>query len=359
MSRDPIKFFLPGPTFVRPDVRAAMLADLIGHRSEAMGEFYASMMPKLPPIFRTTGDVFVATSSSTMVMQSAISSTVTDRVLHLICGAFSQRWYDISVSLGVEADKIEVPLGEAIDPEVVRQALRRNRYDAVAFAHNETSAGVMNSASGISAVVHEESDALVLVDAVSSMAGIQVEVDEWGLDVTLSGSQKAFSIPPGLTFFHLSDRAIARAEKVPNRGFYTDLLRYRDKHQAGGTITTPAISTMYAADVQLGHILEEGIENRWARHHACHARVTEWAGANGFGFFAASHRSPTVSCLVPPAGVSAPAIVSTLAERGWTIGTGYGPLKPDAFRIGHMGEVTVEDLNGLLTVIDQIVAELS
>ena len=359
MSRDPIKFFLPGPTFVRADVREAMLADLIGHRSDAMGELYASVTPKLPPIFRTAGDVYIATSSSTLVMQGAIASTVSNRVLHLICGAFSQRWYDISVSLGVEADKIEVPLGEAIDPEVVRQALRRNNYDAVAFAHNETSAGVINSASEISAVVHEESSALVLVDAVSSMAGIEVEVDEWGLDVTLSGTQKAFSMPPGLTFFHLSDRAIAQAEGVSNRGFYTDLLRYRDKHLAGGTITTPAISTIYAADVQLGHILEEGIEDRWARHHACHARVAEWTAGNGFGFFAPSHRSPTVSCLVPPAGVSAPAIVSTLAERGWTIGTGYGPLKPDAIRIGHMGEVTVDDLDGLLLVIDQIVAELS
>jgi aspartate aminotransferase-like enzyme len=156
----------------------------------------------------------------------------------------------------------------------------------------------------------------------------------------------------------MSDRAKARAEAIAHRGFYTDLLRYRDKHQAGGTITTPAISTIYAANVQLGHILDEGIENRWARHHANHARVTEWAGGSGFTFFAPTHQSPTVSCLLPPAGISAPEVFSTLAERGWTIGTGYGPLKPDAIRIGHMGEVTVEDLDGLLVAIDEIVAEL-
>ena len=355
--KEPIRFFLPGPTYVRQVVRDAMTAELIGHRSDAGRDLFLSVTPKLGPVFRTSGDVYVATASATLVMQAAVQSTVRERVLHLTCGAFSHRWLEISRSLGYEADKVEVPWGEAIDPDLVRQALRRSRYDAVAFAHNETSTGVLNPAEEISRVVHEESDALVLVDAVSSMAGAQVEVDEWSLDIVLTGSQKAISLPPGLAFFSLSDRAVARAEKVEHRGVYTDVLRYRTKHQAAGTITTPALSILYAADVQLSRILEEGIEQRWERHLECQGMVTQWAGESGFTFLPRDHRSPTVSCLRPPEGVDAPGLVKTLAARGWTLGTGYGKLRPEAVRLGHMGEVMPADVESLLQAIDEILAD--
>lgn len=354
---EPIRFFLPGPTYVRREVREAMTAELIGHRSAACRELYLSVTPKLSPIFRTAGDVFVATSSATLVMQAAVQSTVRGRVLHLVCGAFSQRWHDISRSLGYAADKVEVPWGEAVDPDLVRQALRRKRYDAVAFAHSETSTGVLNPAQEIAAAVREESEALVLVDTVSSMAGARVEVDDWGLDVVLTGSQKALSLPPGLAFFSLSGRAVSRAEQVENRGFYTDLLRYRDKHQADGTITTPAISILFAADLQLGRILDEGMEARWQRHLEGQRLVTEWAESRGFAFLASHHRSPTVSCLRPPAGVEAPELVKRLAERGFTIGAGYGKLKPETIRLGHMGEVTPAAIDSVLLEIDNVLAE--
>ena len=354
---EPIRFFLPGPTFVPRAVREAMTAELVGHRSQAFGELFLRVTAKLPPIFRTTGDVYVATSSATLVMQAAVQSTVRQRVLHLICGAFSERWYDISRSLGYEADRVEVPWGEAIDPELVRQALRRADYDAVAFAHNETSTGVLNDAAAISAVIHAESDALVLVDTVSSMAGAPVEIDEWELDIVLTGSQKALSLPPGLAFFTLSDRAVGRAESVEHRGFYTDVLRYRSKHQAAGTITTPAISFLFAADLQLARILEEGVESRWARHRETQHVVERWAESRDFSFLARRHRSPTVSCLLPPRGVDASDLVARVAERGWTIGTGYGKLKPQAIRLGHMGEVGRSDIEAVLEIIDQVIAE--
>jgi len=358
VTEEPIRFFLPGPTYVRRDVREAMLGDLIGHRSEEMRRLFESVVRQLPPVFRTSGDVHIATSSATLVMQAAIMSTVPGRVLHLICGAFSQRWHDISTSLGRQADKIEVPWSEAIDPDLVRQALRRQGYDAVAFAHNETSTGVLNPAREIARVVREESDALVLVDAVSSLAGAPVEVDDWNLDVVLTASQKALAIPPGLAFFTLSVRAMERAETVENRGFYTDLLRYRAKHAASGTLTTPAISTLYATDRQLTHILEEGVEARWERHRACQQMVTDWTSTSGFSFLPASHRSPTVSCLRPPEGVDAPGLVAALAEDGWTVGTGYGKLKPEVIRLGHMGEIGPTDLAAVLAAIDGKVAGL-
>lgn len=351
---EPIRFFLPGPTYVRRDVREAMTAEMIGHRGPEFRALYDSVTGKLPPVFRTARPVYVATSSATLLMQSAIMSAVGQRVLHLVCGAFSLRWYDISRSLGVEADKVEVPWGEAIDPDLVRRALERRSYDAVTFAHNETSTGVMNPAEEIAAAVREASDALILVDTVSSLGGAPVEVDRWGLDVVLTGSQKALALPPGLAFFTLSERAEERIERVENRGFYTDLLRYRDKHAGSGTITTPAISILYAADLQLGRILEETMEERWARHRACQRLVTEWAESRGVGFLADEHRSHTISCLKPPPAVAAPELVSAVAERGFVLGGGYGRLKPETFRLGHMGEVRPSDVAALLEAIDDV-----
>jgi predicted phosphoserine aminotransferase len=354
---EPIRFFLPGPTYVREAVRARLTAEMVAHRSEAFGRLYRAVTERLRPIFRTEGEVLVATSSATLLMQAALQSTVGRRALHLVNGAFSGRWGEIGRSLGLESDRVEVPWGEAVDPDLLRQALRRRGYDAVTLAHSETSTGVLNPLEDLSRVVHEESDALILVDAVSSLAGAPVEVDEWELDVVLTASQKALALPPGLAFVSFSERAATRAERVERRGFYTDLLRYRDKHRAGGTIATPAVSLFRAADLQLARILEEGIERRWRRHRECLDRIAAWAGERGRAFLPDDHRSPTVSCLRPPAGVAAPSVVAGAAARGYTIGGGYGRLEPETFRIGHMGEVTPDDVDSLLGCLDEVMAQ--
>ena len=351
-----IRFFVPGPTHVAREVLEAQVRPMIGHRSPEFKALYATLEPRLRRVFRTAGDVLVATSSSTLVMESAAISTVARDVLNLTCGAFSERWHQIFLSVGRDADQVAVPWGEAVDPELVRRALRRKRYEAVAVTHNETSTGVLNPLAEIAAVVREESDALILVDAVSSLAGARLEADEWGLDVVIAGTQKALSVPPGVVCFTLSERAAGRAAALPLRGFYTDLLRYRDKHRAGGTVTTPAIATFSALDRQLDRILEEGMEERWRRHLDLRATTAAWAADRGFTYPApAPARSPTVSCLRPPAGVVAPELVAGLAERGFTVGGGYGPWKPETFRIGHMGEVRIADLDALFEAIDSLV----
>ena len=352
-----IKFFLPGPTYVPEDARQAMTAPAVGHRSAGFKAFYLTLAERMPKVFRTQGDVMIATGSSTLVMESAVISTVEKDVLNLTCGAFSERWHSISKSLGKAADKVSVPWGEVIDPELVRQSLRRKKYEAVTVVHNETSTGVMNPIADIARVVREESDALILVDAVSSMAGARIESDDWGLDVALAGTQKAFALPPGLALFTLSDRAAEKAKSVPHRGFYTDLLRYRDKHREGGNITTPAVPLFYALDKQLDRILEEGMEARWARHEALARRTAEWAAASGCEYASVPEgRSVTVSCLKPPQGVDPQAIVAALRAKGYTLGGGYGDWKANTFRIGHMGEVRMGDLNALLTEIDAALA---
>jgi aspartate aminotransferase-like enzyme len=301
----------------------------------------------------------IATGSSTLIMESAVVSCAASEVLNLVNGAFSDRWHGISKSVGRSADKVSFPWGEAVDPDVVRTALRRKKYDVVTVVHNETSTGVLSPIADVARAVREESDALILVDSVSSLGGARIETDEWGLDVVLAGTQKALALPPGLVLFAMSERAAERAAKVPHRGFYTDLLRYRDKHREGGDITTPAIPLYYALDVQLDAMLTEGMEARWARHEALLKRTAAWAESRGISYASApDSRSVTVSCLRPPQGIDPQAIVKKLAERGWTIGGGYGDWKPSTFRIGHMGEVQESDLEALLAEIDAILEEL-
>ena len=355
-----IKFFLPGPTYVPEDARQAMTQPMVGHRSAGYKDFYVKLSAKLPHLVRTKGDVMVATGSSTLIMESAVISCVQQDVLNLTNGAFSERWHSISKSTGRAADQLAAPWGQAIDPETLRAALRRKRYEAVTVVHNETSTGVMNPIADIAKVIREESDALVIVDAVSSLGGAPIETDDWGLDIVLAGTQKAIAVPPGLTVFSFSDRAMERARQVKHRGFYTDLLRYVDKHREGGFITTPAIPLLWALDVQLDRILAEGMEARWERHRQLQRKTAAWAAGRGCEYASAEGvRSLTVSCFRPPAGVDPQAIVSGLRQRGFTIGGGYGDWKPTTFRIGHMGEVRESDLDALLVEIDQILEKVA
>jgi len=213
----------------------------------------------------------------------------------------------------------------------------------------------MNPVADIARVVREESDALVLVDTVSSLAGAPVETDDWGLDIVVSGSQKALALPPGIAISALSERAAKRAESVRRRGFYTDLLRYRDKHRKGGTITTPAIPILWAMRAQLERIHKEGMEARWERHRQLRQRAEARVSALGWRY-ASSPLAPswTVSCVKPLPNQSAPGIVSLARERGFVVGTGYGDWKPSTLRIGHMGEVQLSDLDALFDVLNDL-----
>ncbi len=352
-----IKYFVPGPVYVLEEVRAAMLAPVVGHRSPEFMPVYKRITEALMPVFRTRRDVYLATSSATFLMEAALTSLVARDVLHLTNGAFSERWREIGQSLGRETDQIAAPWGDIVDPDLVRKALRRKRYEAVTVAHNETSTGVVNPLAEIAQVVREESEALLLVDAVSSLAGIPLETDAWELDFVFAGVQKGLAAPPGLTVFTFSERAEARAATIPHRGYYGDLLRYRDKHRQGGPITTAAVSIAWALDLALDRIGREGIEARWARHAAMQRQTSTWAETQRFEFASAANgRSPTVSCLRPPSGIDARALVGALKARGFTLGGGYGRFKESTFRIGHMGEVQSTDLAALLAAIAEEIA---
>ena len=352
-----IRFYLTGPSYVLERVRQAMTQYPIGHRGADFKAMAVRIADKLPQVFRTSRPVMIVTGSGSIMWDMATLALVNTRVLNLVNGSFSDRFHSVCKAWGKEADKVEAPLGKIVEPDLLRQALRRKRYELVTFAHNETSTGVLNPLAELVKVVREESDALVAVDCVSSLAGARVESEEWDADFLFTASQKALALPPGLAFCTLSERAAAKLGKVGPRGYYADIKRYYDKQATLETVTTPAIPQYWALDAQLEVILEEGMENRWQRHLDLRARTEAWAAGSGFTYASEpAGASPTVSCLRPPAGIDAPELVKKLRAEGYIVGGGYGDLKASTLRIGHMGEVRLADLDGLLAVIDRLVA---
>jgi aspartate aminotransferase-like enzyme len=352
-----VRFFLPGPVWVRDAVRQAMAHEAIGHRGKAFADLYSRIPPRLAQVFRTKGFVFTTTSAGTGLWEAALLNLMPERILALASGAFSERWAACARDLGLSIDVLEAPWGSAFDPADVRKALGKGRYDAVTVVHSETSTGTLNDLAAVARTVREASDAFVLADVVTSVAGSPVECDAWGLDFALTGSQKAFALPPGLGLAFASDRFRARA-KERSRAHYLRLSEaeaFAEKHQ---TPYTPSTPHLFALDVQLDHILAETVEARWARHDALRGRVAAWAAERGHSHAAAEgSRSWTVSCVKPRAGISAEALVSRVKERGFTIGGGYGKWKASTFRIGHMGDVDLASLEALLAALDASAGE--
>lgn len=356
MTED-IRFFLPGPSYVLEKVRLSMAQYPIGHRGAEFKAINSRLAAGLPQVFRTSRPVMIVTGSGSIMWDMATLALVNTSVLNLVNGSFSDRFHSVCKAWGKEADKVEVPLGKLVEPDLLRQALRRKKYELVTFAHNETSTGVLNPLAELVKVVREESDALVAVDCVSSLAGARVESEEWDADFLFTASQKALALPPGLAFCTLSERAVAKIGTSGPRGYYPDIYRYYTKQATLETVTTPAIPQYWALDLQLATILEEGMEARWQRHLDLRAHTEQWAAASGFEYASEpAGASPTVSCLRPPAGVDAQDLVKKLRAEGFVIGGGYGDLKASTVRIGHMGEVRISDLDALFALIDRLVA---
>ncbi len=352
------RFFLPGPTDVHPAVLAAMQRPMIGHRSKAMEQLLAAIEPQLGRLFRTTRPVLVGTASATGFMELAVRNGVRGRALSLVNGAFSERFAKLVRACGKECVRLDVPLGCAIEPDMLRDALRRTPVDAVTLVHSETSTGVLQDVEALAAVVREFDDVLLLVDAVTSLAGSPVETERWQLDFVFTGSQKALALPPGLALGVASPRMLERAKTLPERGLYFDVVSFTEAMTKHQPTNTPALSLFFALETQLARIEGEGgIEARWRRHDAMRRRVEEWSEQRGIAYLPReSRRSWTVSCLKLPDGRNAPTVVAALAEEGWTIGGGYGALKNTTIRIGHMGDHTVGALEELLALLEGLVS---
>jgi predicted phosphoserine aminotransferase len=347
------RLFIPGPTDVDPDVLAAQAQPMRGHRSAAIAELFARIQPRLRLAFSTDQRVYVAASSGTGLAEGAVRNCVAERLLVCTCGAFGERWAGVAESNGVPFDRLDAEWGQPNLPEQVETALRKARYDALAIVHNETSTGVENPLEQIAATARAaHPDILILVDAVSSAGGVPLETQAWGLDVVVTSSQKCFALPPGLAFAAVSDRALARARVIPRRGWYFDFLRMEEYLQRNTTPATPAVSLLYALDLQLERMLAEGLPARIERHRQLAELAQTW-GAERFGLFAAEgYRSRTVTALVNTRSLDVAALNAHLAGQGMSLSNGYGRLKGSTFRIGHMGEIRPAELQTLLRSID-------
>jgi aspartate aminotransferase-like enzyme len=351
--------FVPGPVDVAPEILAAQTKPMLPHRSKDFEAIFRGSEEKAKQLFYTQYRVFQAASSGSGMQEAGIRNFVQTDVLSCVNGAFAQRWYDVAIANGKNADKLEVEFGEAITPDLLRAALQKKHYEAVTIVHNETSTGVENPLADLCKVIQEVSpDTLILVDAVSSLGGVKIEMDKLGLDFLLTSSQKCLALPPGLALAAASDRALAKAETVSNRGWYFDLLLMEKHRLKDSTPMTPAMALIFALDKQLDRILEEGLENRFARHAAMSRKVQDWAIARGMEPLAKpEYRSKTVVTIKNSLNWDISALNKFLQTRGMRIANGYGKIKDLTYRIATMGETTMENIDQLLTAMDDFMQQ--
>ncbi|MEP6764730.1 MAG: alanine--glyoxylate aminotransferase family protein [Gemmatimonadaceae bacterium] len=357
-------FFLPGPTEVRREILSSMLQPMLPHRGPAFESLYARLQEGLRPIFRTTRPVYVSSSSATGLMEAAIRCAPGGPILALVNGAFSERFSAIAEACGREVQIESCKWGEVVALDAVEAALKSRRFAAVTVVHSETSTGALTDLQSLAALVHQH-DALLIVDSVTGIAGAPVETDAWSLDFVLTGSQKALALPPGLAFGVASERFINTMAQ-PSRGLYFDLVEFEQFAHKNQTPSTPALSLMYAAEAQCQAIAKEGIERRWARHVSMmehmHSWVMEARQQTGLALDVLApleSRSPTVTAVTLPVTISGDAVARAVSERGFVIGSGYGQLKKSTFRVGHMGDHTVDGLAHCLDAVTEALQTLS
>ena len=353
------KLHIPGPVNVSDQTYKAMCTPVMGHRSADFVDLYQACQPNLQKLFQTTDPVFLSSSSAWGVMEGALRNLCNKKVLCCMCGAFSDKWLDVAHRSGLEADALQVEWGQHIEPEDLKSKLSSGEYDVVTLVHNETSCGMMNPLSGIMDVLKDFPDVISVIDTVSSFSVVSIPKDSWGIDVILTGSQKALAMPPGLALFSVSERAFNRAEEVKGRGYYFDFLEFRSNHAKGMTPSTPVIPLIHALNHTLKKIFEEGLENRFLRHEKLNQMVHNWVFNHGFELL--PHKefsSKSLTCVRNNLDIDVAGFVKTLREeKKISIDGGYGKIKGKTFRISNMGDESEDSINYLLSQMDEVLSK--
>ncbi len=351
------KLFIPGPVDVRQDVLSKMAIPQIGHRTQEASCLQRRISENMQKIWNTKEEILLSTSSGSGLMEGAIRSCTLKKAAVFSIGAFGKRWYQMAIGNGVDTDLFESKMGEATDPQVIDKALKTGKYDLVAITHNETSTGIANPIEEIGQVLNKYPEVIFCVDMVSSAVGHKVDIDKLGIDIVITSSQKCLGLPPGISLCTFSDKAIDRAKKVENRGYYLDLLNLynyiiKKDYQYP---STPSISHMFALDYQLDYILNvEGLENRYQRHLDMAEVVRTWARDKFRIFGNEEYLSRTVTAIRNTRNIDVANLNNELKKRGMMISNGYGDLKEKTFRIAHMADTQVHDIKELLENIDDI-----
>jgi aspartate aminotransferase-like enzyme len=355
------KFFVPGPTEVRPEVLDAMRRPMIFHRTREMEALMERTMRRLGPVFGTRRTVHIISGSGTAAMEMAVRSGTRAKVLAVVNGDFGERFARMAESCGRTVTRLTCDPGAVVPPERVRDELRKGGYDSMTVTQCETATGALADVRALAAAANEQPDCLVLVDAVSSAGGVPFEMDSWGVDMVVSASQKAMATPPGLAFAAASERLIERARGLEGRGAYLDVLKFEEFAKKRQSPTTPAIPLLFALDLQMEEIEREGLAARFARHQAMALTTTRWVeGAAAAGLAVSvvarpTNRSPTVTAI---RSAHARAIKREMEEQGYTLGGGQAPITEDSFRIGHMGDHTVGGVERVLECLERVLRAL-
>jgi aspartate aminotransferase-like enzyme len=353
------KLFIPGPTAVSEKTLRAMAQPMIGHRSADFVALYRSLQPDLQSLFGTKDPVYLSTSSAWGVMEGSIRNIVKKRVLNCMKGAFSDKWNDVSLRCAKQATPLRFDWGQPVEPEAVRRELATGEFDTITLIHNETSCGCMSDLPALMAVIRKFPDVISIVDTVSSFSAMPIPKDKLGIDIMITGSQKALALPPGLSLVSVSKRALERASEVTDRGYYFDLLEFQKNHENGMTPSTPIIPIIYALKSKLEDVKAEGVEARYARHARLNKAVLDWGLAKGFRLFPKEgHGSVTLNCFANTLGYDLSILNKVLkAKHQLVIDGGYGKLKGVTFRISNMGDETDATIAALIKALDSALAE--
>jgi len=350
---------IPGPTSLPPSVREAGARQMINHRGPEFAGMLGRILSRMKPYFGTTSDVAILSCAGSGGLEAAVVNTLSpgDRVLGISIGSFGERIARIATVYGADVTKLSVEWGRAADTDEVREHLVANPgYKAVLLTHNETSTGVMNPVAELAAVIHEiQPDALIIVDSVSGLGAVPFQMDAWGIDVVVTGSQKAWMAAPGLAMVAASERAWAAMETAKMPRFYLDLRKHREAHALGETPWTPAIAVVYQVDAGLALMEAEGAEAIFARHETCASAARAGLEALGFELFAdPAHYSRTVTAAKVPEGFDWKAINTAVKGEGVILAGGQGPLTGKIFRLGHLGSVTLGEILDAIGVLEQV-----
>ncbi|MFX1381558.1 MAG: pyridoxal-phosphate-dependent aminotransferase family protein [Promethearchaeota archaeon] len=356
-----IKLFTPGPVYVPERVLNEMAKPNDTHRSEPYSEMHQIAVEGLQKVLYTKNECLLFTSSATGIMEACVRNLIKDdeKALFISIGAFGDRWHQVGISNGKNSVKKEVEWGKPIKPDDLQEELSKDKYSVVFLQSNETSTGVYNPVDEVIPII-KDSGALVCVDATSSMAGVKIEVDKLGIDVCLASVQKCFALPPGLAVASVSDAAFDKASKVKNRGLYFDFGELLKKNKANQTPNTPSIPQIRGLVAQLDYFFnQEGLENRFKRHEQLGKRTRIWARDINLEMFPEKgYESDTVSTMKNSLDIDFSEMVKMMLTNGYRIVNGYGSLVNKTFRIGHMGEITVQQLEEMLIVLSDIIAQL-
>ena len=354
------KLFIPGPTYVSKKVLDALSTPQIGHRTPELSLLFKEIHDGVQEILYTKNRVYLVSHAATGLWEAGLLNACTKGVLHTVNGAFSSKWALVSEKYGYKFDALNYEWGQGSRSEDIDKKLSSGKFDVLAMVHNETSTGVKSDLLSVSKLLKEKyPDVIWLLDAVSSMAGIKIEVDKLGIDFLLSSTQKAWGLPAGFSVCSVSDKLLERSKEIKNKGYFFDFEVYEKYRLKNQTPTTPSLPHMFGLSKVINMIKKEGLDLRWNRHLQMSQYTREWALNHGQILFPDKGcESETITCIRNKMKWDINKINNKLLSKGFRMDRGYGKLRGEAFRIPHMGNVHMEDLEEYLNVFDEVLKDV-